>query len=198
MLAALKSFPKRVRCILSRADTELTLSFCAEVGIVRLTVHQAKDLDSSKSLSGDLNPFVKLFTGSAKHPMHVTRKVKHTNNPIWEDSTEFLCTDKAASVIIAKVIDDRDFLKDPVVGYMSIRLTDLLASKQMGKDWWPLSRAKSGKIRLRAQRLLLKMAGSLHGTDVHMQYTPSKKYGSVQSGRTRVGSDRASADYVAQ
>ena len=169
MLAALKSFPKRVRRILSRADTELTWSSCLEVGIVRLTVHQAKDLDSSKSLSGDLNPFVKLFTGSAKHPMHVTRKVKHTNNPIWEDSTEFLCTDKTTSVIIAKVIDDRDFLKDPVVGYMSIRLTDLLKAKATGKDWWPLSGARSGKIRITADWKPLNMAGSLHGAD---QYVP--------------------------
>ncbi|KAI0724221.1 tricalbin [Cerioporus squamosus] len=140
-----------------------------KVGIVRLTVHQAKDLDSSKSLAGDLNPFVKLFTGSAKHPMYVTRKVKHTNNPVWEDSTEFLCTDKESSVVIAKVIDDRDFLKDPVLGYMSIRLTDLLKAKSTGKDWWPLSGARSGKIRITADWKPLNMAGSLHGAD---QYVP--------------------------
>ena len=144
-----------------------------EVGIVRLTVHQAKDLDSTKSMTGDLNPFVKLYTASApNHALRVTRKVKHTNNPVWEDSTEFLCTDKAASVIIAKVVDDRDFLKDPVVGYMSIRLTDLLASKQTGKDWWPLSRARCGKIRLSAQRKPLNTADSLHDTDVRIQCIP--------------------------
>ena len=138
---------------------------------MRLTVHQAKDLDSTKSMTGDLNPFVKLYTASApNHALHVTRKVKHTNNPVWEDSTEFLCTDKAASVIIAKVVDDRDFLKYPVVSYMSIRLTDLLASKQTGTDWWPLSRARSGKIRLSVKWKPLNMAGSLHGAN---QYVPS-------------------------
>ena len=140
-----------------------------EVGIVRLTTHQAKDLDSTKSMTGDLNPFVKLYTGASKHPMHVTRKVKHTNNPIWEDSTEFLCTDKNSSVVIAKVIDDRDFLKDPVVGYMSIRLADLLKAKTSGKDWWRLSGARSGKLRLSAEWKPLNMAGSLHGAD---QYVP--------------------------
>ena len=72
-------------------------------------------------------------------------------------------------MIIAKVIDDRDFLMDPVVGYMSIRLTDLLASKQTGKDWWPLSGARSGKIRITADWKPLNMAGSLHGAD---QYVP--------------------------
>lgn len=120
-------------------------------------------------MTNDLNPFVKLYTGSNKHPTHVTRKVKHTNNPVWEDSTEFLCTDKASSVIIAKVIDDRDFLKDPVIGYMSIRLTDLLQAKASGKDWWPLSGAPSGKLRVTADWKPLNMAGSLHGAD---QYVP--------------------------
>ncbi|KAI0757330.1 tricalbin [Daedaleopsis nitida] len=140
-----------------------------KVGIVRLTVHQAKDLDTTKSMTNDLNPFVKLYTGSSKHPMHMTRKVKHTGNPVWEDSTEFLCTDKASSVVIAKVIDDRDFLKDPVIGYMSIRLTDLLKAKASGKDWWPLSGAPSGKLRVTADWKPLNMAGSLHGAD---QYVP--------------------------
>ncbi|KAI0666337.1 tricalbin [Trametes maxima] len=140
-----------------------------KVGIVRLTVHQAKDLDSTKSMSGDLNPFVKLYTGASKHPIHATRKLKHTNNPVWEDSTEFLCTDKSSSVVIAKVIDDRDFLKDPVVGYMSIRLPDLLNAKASGKDWWRLSGARSGKLRLTAEWKPLSMAGSLHGAD---QYVP--------------------------
>ena len=96
-------------------------------------------------MTADLNPFVKLYSASSpNHPLYVTRKVKHTNSPVWEDSTEFLCTDKASSVIMAKVIYDRDFLKDPVIGYMSIRLTDLLKAKATGKDWWPLSRARSG------------------------------------------------------
>ncbi|CDO75883.1 hypothetical protein BN946_scf184672.g16 [Trametes cinnabarina] len=140
-----------------------------KVGIVRLTVHQAKDLDSTKSMTGDLNPFVKLYTGSAKAPIHVTRKLKHTNSPVWEESTEFLCTDKASSVVIAKVIDDRDLLKDPVVGYLSVRLTDLLKAKESGKDWWPLSGARSGKMRLSAEWKPLNMAGSLHGAD---QYVP--------------------------
>ncbi|KAI0374503.1 tricalbin [Pilatotrama ljubarskyi] len=140
-----------------------------KVGIVRLNVHQAKDLDSTKSMTGDLNPFVKLYSGSASQPLHVTRKLKHTNNPVWEESTEFLCTDKNASVIIAKVVDDRDFLKDPIIGYMSIRLPDLLNAKATGKDWWRLSGARSGKIRITADWKPLNMAGSLHGAD---QYVP--------------------------
>jgi Ca2+-dependent lipid-binding protein len=63
-------------------------------------------------------------------PQHTTQRFKHTNNPVWESATEFLCSDRASSVITIKVIDDRDFLKDPIVGYMSVKLDDLLAAKK--------------------------------------------------------------------
>ncbi|KII93708.1 hypothetical protein PLICRDRAFT_131763 [Plicaturopsis crispa FD-325 SS-3] len=140
------------------------------VGIVRLTLHQAKDLDPSKSSTNDLNPFAKVLIGGNSSSVHKTPRVKHTNNPVWESSTEFLCSDKSSSVVTIKVIDDRDFLKDPIVGYLSIRLTDLLeAKKEAGRDWWPLSGCKSGRMRLSAEWKPLNMAGSLHGAD---RYTP--------------------------
>ncbi|KAK0198528.1 C2 domain-containing protein [Armillaria mellea] len=139
------------------------------VGIVRLTVHQAKELDAKKSLSGDLNPLAKVFLSGSRTPVHVTKAFKHTNNPVWESSHEFLCAEKAKSVITVKVIDDRDFLKDPVVGYMSIKLEDLLASKKDNVDWFPLSNCESGKLRISAEWKPLNMAGSLHGAD---HYSP--------------------------
>lgn len=139
------------------------------VGIVRLTLHQAKDLDASKSMSGDLNPLAKVFLGNSKEEIHATKHFKHTNNPVWESPHEFLCADRASSVITIKVIDDRDFLKDPVIGYMSIKLDDLIASKEAGADWFPLSNCKSGKLRVSADWKPLNMAGSLHGAD---KYTP--------------------------
>ncbi|KAJ7456618.1 C2 domain-containing protein [Mycena latifolia] len=141
------------------------------VGIVRLTIHQAKELDQSKSLSGDLNPLARLYLGDTKTEVFSTRMFKHTNAPVWEQAYEFLCADKASSVVTIKVIDDRDFLKDPVVGHMSIKLEDLLESKlkEAGRDWFPLSNCKSGKIRLSAEWKPLNMAGSLHGAD---QYKP--------------------------
>lgn len=91
-------------------------------------------------------------------------------NPVWESATEFLCSDKASSVITIRVIDDRDFLKDPAVGYMSIKLEDLLeAKKDAGRDWWPLSNCSSGKMRLSAEWKPLNMPGSLHAAG---QYIP--------------------------
>lgn len=143
----------------------------AEVGIVRLTLHQAKDLDHTKSMTGDLNPLCKVHLGNSRDPVHTTARMKHTNNPVWESSVEFLCSDKSTSVITVRVVDDRDFLKDPVIGYMGIRLEDLLnpETKEKARDWWPLSGCKSGKLRMSAEWKPLDMAGSLHGAD---QYVP--------------------------
>ncbi|KAJ3718444.1 C2 domain-containing protein [Lentinula raphanica] len=140
-----------------------------KVGIVRLTVHQAKELDHTKSLSGDLNPLAKVYLGNSNTEIHATKCIKHTNSPVWEEPHEFLCADKNSSVITIKVIDDRDFLKDPVVGYMSIKLTDLLAARNEARDWFPLSNCKSGKIRLSAEWKPLNMEGSLASAE---QYTP--------------------------
>ncbi|EDR16040.1 uncharacterized protein LACBIDRAFT_227976 [Laccaria bicolor S238N-H82] len=140
------------------------------VGIVRLMIHQAKELDHTKSLSGELNPLAKVYLNGQSSSVFTTRLFKHTNNPVWEAPYEFLCTDKESSLVAVKVIDDRDFLKDPVVGFMSIKLTDLLESSgQAGRDWFPLSGCKSGKLRVSAEWRPLTMAGSLHGSD---QYKP--------------------------
>lgn len=140
------------------------------VGIVRLVIHQAKELDHSKSLSGDLNPLARVFTNASRSPEFSTPCFKHTNNPVWEAAHEYLCTDKENATVTIKVIDDRDFLKDPVVGYMTIRLTDLIKAKgQAGRDWFPLSGCKTGRLRLSAEWKPLSMAGSLHGSE---QYKP--------------------------
>ena len=143
-----------------------------DVGIVRFTVHQAKDLDSTKSGSGDLNPLAKVYLGKNPTAVHKTNRLKHTSNPVWESTTEFLCSDRTQSIITLKVIDDREILKDPVVGYLSVKLEDLLEAKKIdaGRDWWPLSGCKGGgKVRLSAEWKPLNMAGSLHGAD---QYVP--------------------------
>ncbi|KAJ3513052.1 hypothetical protein NLJ89_g3156 [Agrocybe chaxingu] len=140
------------------------------VGIVRLVLHQAKELDQSKSLSGDLNPFAKVYINQSSSSSFSSPCFKHTTSPVWEAPYEFLCTDKETATITVKVVDDRDFLKDPVIGYMSIKLTDLIHAKASeGRDWFPLSGCKQGKLRLSAEFKPLAMAGALHGSD---QYKP--------------------------
>lgn len=131
-------------------------------------IHQAKDLDQSKSLSGSLSPFCRVSVNNSSTPFKSPIK-KHTSAPVWEVPYEFLCTDKNCSQITVKILDERDFSKDPLIGYMSVNLVDLLELKnQAGKDWFPLSGCHSGKLRLSAEWKPLYMAGSLHGSDQYM------------------------------
>ncbi|KAF5354770.1 hypothetical protein D9756_005742 [Leucocoprinus leucothites] len=137
----------------------------SSVGIVRLVIHQAKDLDQSKSLSGSLNPIAKVFLGNdTDNEVFSTPCFKHTISPVWEAPYEFLCPDKDSCVITTKVIDDHDFLKDPVIGYTSVKLVDLLSCMgEAGRDWFPLSGATTGRVRITAEWKPVAMAGSLHG-----------------------------------
>ncbi|KAH8835823.1 C2 domain-containing protein [Flagelloscypha sp. PMI_526] len=141
----------------------------SNIGIVRLVIHQAKNLDASHSMSGDLNPFARVYLNNDAHPIHSTQKMKRTAMPVWESPHEFLCSSKQNTTITIKVIDDRDFLKDPKIGFLKARLTDLLDEKKEGRDWYNLASTKSGKIRISAEWKPLNMAGNLHGTDT---YTP--------------------------
>lgn len=137
------------------------------VGIVRLVLHQGKDLDMTKALTRDLNPLAKV---SLNHRVvHKTRTLKHTASPIWESTAEFLVSDRASSLITIKVIDEREILKDPVIGYLRVRLDDLLAAKTQQRDWFPLSGCDSGKLRMTAEWKPLAMAGSVQGA---ASYTP--------------------------
>jgi Ca2+-dependent lipid-binding protein len=140
------------------------------VGIVRFTIHQAKDLDISRVRTTDLKAYAKVFLGNASAPIHTTSPAKHTLQPVWDSSTEFLCTNRSSSMITVNVVDDRDFVKDPILGYLSVHLQDLLeARNETGRDWWPLIGCKSGRVRLTAEWKPLNIAGSLRDAD---QYVP--------------------------
>lgn len=137
------------------------------VGIVRLVLHQGKDLDMTKALTRDLNPLAKVLLHH--RVVHKTRTLKHTASPIWESTAEFIVSDRASSDITVKVIDEREILKDPVIGFLKVPLDDLLAAKTQQRDWFPLSGCNSGKLRMTVEWKPLAMAGSVQGA---AGYTP--------------------------
>ena len=130
-----------------------TVRFSA-VGIVRLTIHEAKDFNR-KSHSGRFNLFAKVSLGYNDPPIHCTQRFKDGANPIWESTHEFLCPDKNSSIITVKVVNDN--CKDPIVGYLSICLDDLLDAKEWGSHWWPLSGCNTGMLMMSADWKSLNM-----------------------------------------
>ncbi|WWD07266.1 hypothetical protein V865_005363 [Kwoniella europaea PYCC6329] len=133
-----------------------------QTGIVRLTLHQAKDLDISK-LYGNLSPFAKVFLGNSRKEVHKTQILKNANQPIWESSCEFLVPEKHNSVITVSVVDSRDLATDGDLGKMTVKLTDLLEARARQQDWFPLRGSRAGKIRLTAEWKPVAMTGSIGG-----------------------------------
>ncbi|OXB34399.1 transmembrane protein [Cryptococcus neoformans] len=141
-----------------------------QTGIVRLTIHQAKDLDVSSALLGGraLNPFASVFLGSGKNEVHRTKVLKHANQPIWEDSCEFLVPEKHNSVVTVAITDSRDFANYPSLGMVTIRLADLLEAKERHQDWFPLKGSRQGKVRMTAEWKAVAMTGSIGGANSYI------------------------------
>ncbi|KAI0523732.1 C2 domain-containing protein [Xylaria bambusicola] len=119
-------------------------------GILRYSVEQAKDLDGTKSLVGLLNPYAVLLLNSKE--VHHTKKLKRTNNPIWDDgSKEILITDRKHAKLGLAIKDDRDIAGDQIVGTYQIKLDDMLEMMQKGNEWYNLSGVHTGRAKITAQ-----------------------------------------------
>ncbi|KAH0543566.1 hypothetical protein FGG08_002127 [Glutinoglossum americanum] len=119
-------------------------------GIARFTVEQAKDLDGTKSLIGQLNPYAVLLLNGKE--VHISRKLKRTNNPIWDNgSKEILITDRKSARLGLVIKDDRDIATDPIIGTYQIKLNDMMEMMEKGKEWYSLAGAKTGRAKLTLQ-----------------------------------------------
>ncbi|KAL4897475.1 C2 domain-containing protein [Aspergillus ambiguus] len=119
-------------------------------GIARFTVEQAKDLDGTKSIVGQLNPYGVLLLNGKE--IHITNKLKRTNNPIFQHSSkEFLVTDRKNARLGLVIKDDRDLGKDPILGTYQIKMNDMLKMMEKGQDWFHLHGAKTGRAKMSLQ-----------------------------------------------
>ncbi len=119
----------------------------SNTGIARFTVEQAKDLDGSKSLIGQLNPYSALLLNGKE--VHVTRKLKRTNAPIWDNgSKEIFITDRKAARLGLVIKDDRDIAADPILGTYQVKLDDMLQLMEKGQEWYNLAGAKTGRVKM--------------------------------------------------
>ncbi|EPQ28071.1 uncharacterized protein PFL1_04398 [Pseudozyma flocculosa PF-1] len=137
-------------------------------GVVRFTLHQAKELDKRSGFSGELCPKARIRLNGQKVKDSIV--MKRTTNPIFEMPTEFLVTERSKAVVTVEILDDRDLRSDPVVAHVSIRLEDLLAAKQRQQDWFPLKDSKQGRVRMSAEWKPVLMSGSMNGGG---GYTPA-------------------------
>jgi Ca2+-dependent lipid-binding protein len=132
-------------------------------GILRFTVEQAKDLDGTKSLVGQLNPYAILHLNG--HDVHQTKKLKRTNNPVWDNgSKEMLITDRKNAKLGVTVKDERDLTGDQTLGKYQIKLDDMMACMAQSKEWFHLAGAQTGRVKMMAQWRPVNITGVMAGT----------------------------------
>ncbi|KAE8444609.1 hypothetical protein EG329_014440 [Mollisiaceae sp. DMI_Dod_QoI] len=135
----------------------------SNTGIARITIEQAKDLDGTKSLIGQLNPYAVLLLNNKE--IHVTRKLKRTNNPIWDNGhKEVLITDRKSAKLGLVIKDDRDLGADPILGTYQIKLDDMLQLMEKGQEWYNLAGAKTGRAKFMLQWKPVALTGVGAGT----------------------------------
>lgn len=118
----------------------------SRTGILKFWVHQAKDLDATKSMVGQLSPYSDMLING--NLIHQSKSLKRINNPVWDDNFEFLVTDKHRCMLGVRIKDSRGLATDPVIGTYQISLEKLLASLEKGDDWFNLT--PTGRVRLGA------------------------------------------------
>lgn len=135
----------------------------SNTGIARFTVEQAKDLDGTKSLIGQLNPYAVLLLNNKE--IHISKKLKRTNNPIWDNgSKEILITDRKSAKFGLVIKDDRELGADPILGTYQIKLDDMLTLMEKGQEWYNLAGAKTGRAKLTLQWKPVALSGVGNGT----------------------------------
>jgi len=137
-------------------------------GVARLVIHQAKELDYKRTGTSNLSPYAKVYLNGRQ--ILKTAVIKRTNNPVYEAFTETLIPSKADAIFTIHMFDDRHG-EDPKIGTVSLKLTELLelTSGEQKLDWFPLTGAKSGKLRISGVWKGIMMAGAINGASA---YTP--------------------------
>ncbi|GES95782.1 C2 domain-containing protein [Rhizophagus clarus] len=112
----------------------------SNVGILRLSIHQAKNLDHRHNTYAEL-----ILNGKS---VFKTKTQKRTNNPVWEDPFEVFITNRSGAKLAVNIRDERD---SAIIGKWESTLDQFLASSKEKKDWFDLKNsngAPNGRINL--------------------------------------------------
>jgi Ca2+-dependent lipid-binding protein len=135
----------------------------SNTGIARFKVEQVKELDSSKSLIGQLNPYAVLLLNNRE--IFVSKKLKRTNDPIWDSCyKEILITDRKTAKLGLVIKDDRSPGTDPILGTYQIKLDDMLRLMEKGQEWYQLAGAKQGRAKMTLEWKPVALTGVGAGT----------------------------------
>ena len=102
----------------------------SELGILRLTLHEANNLDLSSSVLGILNPYAEI---RLNHQLvKTTRELRGRNQPTWDETIEqliYLQSQCNVQILIKEGADDA------VIGKLDTNLQDLVFESSRGQEW---------------------------------------------------------------
>ncbi|KAF8168237.1 hypothetical protein B0H34DRAFT_52167 [Crassisporium funariophilum] len=129
---------------------EKSLWDVSNTGIVTLQVQRAKNLEWRTSLDRTSKIVASISLGWAQSPIYQTDPGDHHLDPlIWDSHYEFLCVDRASTVIVVQLIT-LESKNVQIYGHVSIPLDDLLTAQDSGNEWWPLSGCSDGHLLMTA------------------------------------------------
>jgi Ca2+-dependent lipid-binding protein len=117
----------------------------SEVAVFKLIIHQVKNLDASATITGSLNPRAELYVDGELVKKY--RTLKHSNEPSWEETTEFLVTQKSAASL-SLIIKDTGSREGEVIDCLQEDLETLAFNVSEGSDIFTMK--NGGEIRLTA------------------------------------------------
>lgn len=116
----------------------------AEVGILKLNLLSAKDLDITRSVVGLLNPYAEIYINNDL--IKTCRQLRQTNEPAWSQSFETLITQQSETQVQVLIKDSVD---DDIVAKLDSSLQDLIFETSRGQEWITCRPLQEGGVRSR-------------------------------------------------
>lgn len=115
----------------------------SEVGILKLTVHTVKKLDTTVAMTGKLNPRAELYINGEKIKDY--RTLKNANEPSWETTDEFLITQKSRSNL-SLIIKDTGSRNGKEIDSLKEDLETLVFNVSDGRDVFTMQNGSEVRI----------------------------------------------------
>ncbi|KAI7904507.1 C2 domain-containing protein [Cokeromyces recurvatus] len=134
-------------------------------GIVRIIIHECKNLGSNK-----VNPYALIKINGVDR--FETPTFKRTSNPKFERPYEIMVLDQTEVFIRVSIIDRIDFAGDESLGSWNAYLTDIIAQQEEKDYWWTLKKKgqdTAARLRFSVQWKPVVMTGlaSMGGTGIY-------------------------------
>ncbi|KAF7723819.1 hypothetical protein EC973_001603 [Apophysomyces ossiformis] len=152
---------------IKRVDGTIDPAEESNSGILRLTVHECRQLGSNRFGSSRLSPYVRVIVNGTEKMK--TSVAKRNAEPKYEIAEEMMTLDRSAVYLRVEVKDDSKSGEDHTVGVWTSYLNDMMRQQESQDFWWniALNGEVTGQVRVSAQWKPVVMTGFAEGLGSH-------------------------------